>query len=166
LIQCLLQITSLANAGVGYGFSRPEFLTNGARRELPSRWKPVLCLSLLLPLVSCANEDGDFRKEMQQILSWSASAELILDARLGARVPQGFTDLAVERCRKQISDLSSELPQTSGYDRAKAAVAKLNGLIAAAHEEISDGRLEEGRRHLADLHRYEVEQRRVFGAEG
>ena len=128
--------------------------------------KPALCALLLLSLVSCSNEDEQSRKRMQEILSWSASAEMILDARLGARVPEGFTDLAVERCQKEISDLSSQLPQTSRYDQARAAAARFNGLIAAAHDEIRHGRFEQGQQHLVELHRHEAEQRATSGAAG
>jgi hypothetical protein len=103
---------------------------------------------------------------MDEILMWSASAEMILDARYNALVPQGFTNLAVEHCQKQISDLSLQLPQTLRYDQARATVVKLNGLVATAHDEIGHGRLAQAHKHLVELHRYEAEQRRAFGADG
>ncbi|UVD60316.1 hypothetical protein NE852_31645 (plasmid) [Rhizobium sp. Pop5] len=91
---------------------------------------------------------------------------MILDARLGGRVPERFTDLAVQRCDKEMSELSSQLPQTSRYDKARTAVVRLNGLIAAAHDEIGLGRFEQAHQHLVELHRYEAEQRMTSGAAG
>jgi hypothetical protein len=121
--------------------------------------KTVLSAFLLLSLVSCSSEEDRFRKQMQEILLWSASAEMMLDARHDALVPQGFTDLAVERCQKEISDHLSLLPQTPQYDETRAAIVKLNGLIDAAHDEIAHGRLEQGRQHLVELHHTEQQQR-------
>ncbi|MBY5337258.1 hypothetical protein HFO99_25715 [Rhizobium leguminosarum] len=103
---------------------------------------------------------------MQQILSWSASAEMILDARIGKNVPEGFTDHAVEKCQKEISDIASQLPQTARTAHARESVLMLNGLISAAHDEIGHGRLEQGHQHIAELHRYEDEQRSTLGAGG
>jgi hypothetical protein len=103
---------------------------------------------------------------MQEILLWSATAEMILNARLGALVPKGFTDLAVERCQKQIVDLSSELPQTSKYAEARANIVKLERLIAATDDEIGRGRFELAHLHLIELHQSAVELRRTSGTDG
>ncbi|QKK26699.1 hypothetical protein [Rhizobium hidalgonense] len=126
----------------------------------------ALSAVLLLSLVSCTNKDEQSHKQMQEILLWSASAEMILDARLGGRVPEGFTDLAVQRCHREILQLSSQLPQTSRYDEARAAVVRLNGLIAAAHDEIGQGRFDQAHQDLVELHSYEVDQRILLGAGG
>ncbi|EJC83241.1 hypothetical protein Rleg4DRAFT_7038 [Rhizobium leguminosarum bv. trifolii WSM2297] len=131
------------------------------------RWSNrALSAVLLLSLASCSNEDEQSHKQLQEILVWSASAEMILEARLGGRVPEGFTDLAVQRCHREILHLSSQLPQTSRYDQARAAVVRLNGLIATAHDEIGHGRFEEGHQNLVELHRYEAEQLMLSGAGG
>lgn len=139
----------------------------GQRRgRFPPFLKTALSAFLSLSLVSCANEDEQFQRQMQQIFSWSASAEMVLNARIGTNVPESFTDRAVEKCQKEISDLASQLPQTVRTAHARVAVLKLNGLISAAHDEIVHGRLERGHQHIAELHRYQAEQRSTLGADG
>ena len=91
---------------------------------------------------------------------------MILNARLSTLVPKGFTDLAVERCQKEIMDLSSQLPETSRSAEARAGIVQLGRLIAAADEEIGGGRFDEGRQRLIELHQYEAELRRASGADG
>ncbi|MBX5230036.1 hypothetical protein HJC06_27080 [Rhizobium sp. NLR9b] len=151
-----------AHAGQGHVRIAP-----GRTLKRSSRWSNrALSTVLLLSLVSCSNEDEQSRRQVQEILMWSASAEMILDARLGGRVPEGFTDLAVQRCHREISHLSSQLPQTPRYDQARAAVVRLNGLIAVAHDEIGHGRFEQAHQNLVELHRYEVDQRKLPGAGG
>ncbi|MBY5370260.1 hypothetical protein HFO92_26920 [Rhizobium leguminosarum] len=139
--------------------------TRIAKRPLPSS-KKVLSTFLFLWLASCANQDDQFQKRMQEILLWSATAEMILNARLGALVPKSFTDLAVERCQKQIVDLASQLPQTSKYAEARANIVRLDRLIAAADDEIGRGRFEQAHLHLIELHQSAVELRRTSGADG
>jgi len=168
-------------AGVKFRLARdfcvPSFAGDEGRSQLPPALrmlakrhpllsKTVLSALLIVSLVSCSSEDERLHEQMKEVFLWSASAEMILDMRLNALVPEGFTDLAVQRCEKQIADISSQLPHTSRYGPARAAAVKLNGLIAAAHNEIDHDRLEQGRWHLVELHHYEREQRKVFGADG
>ncbi|WP_157386314.1 hypothetical protein [Rhizobium leguminosarum] len=162
MILCLLRSSSTDVAKA----SMSQLSRHKRRGRFPRFWKIALSAFLSLSLVSCTNENEQFDKQMQQILSWSASAEMILDARIAKNVPEGFTDLAVEKCQTEISDIASQLPQTARTAHARAAVVMLNGLISAAHDEIGHGRLEQGHQHIAELHRYQAEQRSTLGAGG
>jgi hypothetical protein len=161
---------------IGFGFPLREVeceMSEGSRHSSESgidkkvwcRWLREITLSALGPLtlMSCSDEHAQYDKRLKQITSWSASAELILEARLENHVPQGFTDLAVKQCRKAISDLAKQLPVTSNYRDTQATIAKLNGLIDEAHGEIGQGQLERGRQHLAELRRYETEKSLAWG---
>lgn len=128
--------------------------------------RKILSSFLFLWLASCSSQDDQFDKQMDGILSWSATAEMILDGRLGAEVPKGFTDLALERCQQEISNLSSQLPQTSRFGDARASVLQLNRLIAAAYGEVGQDRFERGRQHLAALHQYEAKLRNTYRPDG
>ena len=180
MIQCLLPCTSVttdAKVSMPHALLVPEFAKDEeqskslmvtkrmAKRRQPSS-KKILSSLLFLWIASCSNEDDHFQKHMQEILLWSATAEMILNDRLGGLVPKGFTDLAVERCRKEISDLSSQLPPSARYAEARANIFKLDRLIAAADDEIAQGRFEKGHQHLIELHQHEVELRRASGADG
>jgi hypothetical protein len=177
LTQCLLpNIHAICDTKqlIALDISVPDFAGDEGRSQGPrasgrtAKRRPPSFLPtfLILSLVSCSNEQDQFQKRMQEVLLWSASAEMILDARLGDLVPQGFSDLAVKRCQKEISDLSSQLPQTPHYDQARAGITELNRLIAAAHDEIHHGRLEQGHQHLVELHRNEEQQQRMASGGG
>ncbi|MBB3659192.1 hypothetical protein FHX15_004456 [Rhizobium sp. BK650] len=175
LARCLLPGTSAIGGTknwIAHALSAPEFAGDrkqnrfpGTAKARPPSSKIILSTFLILWLASCADQDDQFHKRMQEILSWSATAEMILDARLGALVPKGFTALAVERCQKEILDLSSQLPQTSQQAEAKANIVKLDKMIGAVKDDVDHGRFDAGRQRLTELQQYTADLRKTSGAD-
>ncbi|WFU11687.1 hypothetical protein QA646_25235 (plasmid) [Rhizobium sp. CB3090] len=100
---------------------------------------------------------------MRTILSWSATAGMIIDASQKSLVPEGFTKLSLARCRSEIDSLSQQLAQTSQQDLS-AQAAGLNKIIEAAEEDIDSGRRDDASKHIADLQRMEENLKARSGA--
>jgi hypothetical protein len=67
----------------------------------------MFLLSALLS--SCTSEQDQQQKTLQNILSWTASAEMIVDARTSGVVPDTYSRLAIERCQEEVASLVNEL---------------------------------------------------------
>jgi hypothetical protein len=64
-------------------------------------------------LTSCSDEQEQQEKTLRGILSWTASAEFIIDERLRGTVPKAFSQLAIERCREEVALLKEDLVGSS-----------------------------------------------------
>lgn len=117
---------------------------------------------LLVCLTSCS--DGDQRRErkIRDVLSWSATAEMVLDARTRMLVSNSFAILTIERCTKEIGSLSKELPTTP--ENLATLAGRLNMITGAAHHELIDGQTDRLSQHLRDLRSLESELRAKSGA--
>lgn len=117
---------------------------------------------LLMGITSCSDGREQTERELRGILSWSATAEMVLDARAKMLVPDSFAALTLERCGKEIANLSKALPASP--QNLAALAGRLNATIAAAHDEIVDGRTDGPSRNLQDLRRLNGEWRAKSGA--
>ncbi|MVA82241.1 hypothetical protein GOZ89_22790 [Agrobacterium vitis] len=93
----------------------------------------VIFLIIVL-LSSCSSEQDQRRKTLQGILSWTASAEMIVDARTVGQVPETYSGLAITRCREEVTTLVNELG-----DGAPHAVKNIQPLLQSAADTASKG---------------------------
>ncbi|MVA37769.1 hypothetical protein GOZ91_24860 [Agrobacterium vitis] len=89
---------------------------------------------IIVLLSSCSSEQDQRRKTLQGILSWTASAEMIVDARTVGQVPETYSGLAITRCREEVTTLVNELG-----DGAPHAVKNIQPLLQAAADTASKG---------------------------
>ncbi|MET3858518.1 hypothetical protein [Rhizobium sp. OAE497] len=92
----------------------------------------LLVLSILLS--SCSNEVDQQTKTLRDILSWTASAEFIADARASETVPETYSGLSLARCRQEVAALVTSL---SGNQNIPHAVGDLDGLLQQAADAAS-----------------------------
>jgi hypothetical protein len=88
---------------------------------------------------------------------------MILNARAQMLIPAGFSTLAIDRCKNEISSLSKELAETSPQDLT-VTIGRLNEIIDAANDDIANGRADEASRHLRDLREIEIHLKESSGA--
>lgn len=69
----------------------------------------IAAVIAMFVLSACSNEKEQTDKTLQGIVSWTASAEMIADARIKGVVPQTYSHLALERCQKEVTLLVKEL---------------------------------------------------------
>jgi hypothetical protein len=89
---------------------------------------------VLLLLSSCSSEQDEQNKTLRDILSWTASAEFIADARASQKVPETFSRLSLVRCREEVATLVTSLAKAPDTPRA---IEKLDGLLQKAAEAAS-----------------------------
>jgi len=68
----------------------------------------VACLTAVA-LSSCSSEQEQQQNTLRGILSWTASAEFIIDERTSGTVPDAFSQLAIQRCRDEVALLKKDL---------------------------------------------------------
>lgn len=117
---------------------------------------------MLVPITSCSDAQQETERRIRALLSWSATADMVLDARAKMLVPNSFAALTMERCGKEIGSLSKELP-TSPQDLADVT-GRLLKTIGAAHDDIVKGRTDTVSQHLGDLRSIEAEIKGYSGA--
>jgi hypothetical protein len=118
---------------------------------------------LLMGMTSCSDEQQQTERQIRALLSWSATADMILNARAQMLIPAGFSTLAIDRCKNEISSLSKELAETSPQDLT-VTIGRLNEIIDAANDDIANGRADEASRHLRDLREIEIHLKESSGA--
>ncbi|MBO9136940.1 hypothetical protein J5289_18370 [Rhizobium sp. B230/85] len=73
-------------------------------------WSGRIAAVIAIFVVSaCSDEKEHTDKTLKGIASWTASAEMIADARIKGAVPQTYSHLAIERCQKEVTLLVKEL---------------------------------------------------------
>lgn len=117
---------------------------------------------LLVTMASCSDGQQQTERQIRAVLSWSATADMVLEARTTMLVPNSFAALTVERCGKEIGSLSKELP-TSPRDLA-AIATRVVIIIDAAHDDIINGRTDTVSQHLEALRSLEAELKAGSGA--
>jgi hypothetical protein len=117
---------------------------------------------LLVSMASCSDGQQQTKRQIQAVLSWSATADMALDARAKMLVTDSFAALTMERCGKEIASLSKELP-TSPQNLVDVA-GRLTTTIGAAHDDIVSGRTGTVSQHLQDLRGLEAELKASSGA--
>ncbi|AVA25597.1 hypothetical protein [Rhizobium sp. NXC24] len=117
---------------------------------------------LFVSMTACSNEQQQTARQVQALLSWTATADMVLDARAKMHVSDSFTALTVDRCGKEIGSLSKELP-ASPQDLA-AVASRLTITIGVAHDDIVNGRTGTVSQHLADLRNLEAQLKASSGA--
>ncbi|OWV92798.1 hypothetical protein ATY81_16745 [Rhizobium sp. R72] len=125
--------------------------------------KHVVFALLLVAMVSCSDERQENDRKLRSILSWSATAAMILEARQTLFVPQGFARLSLERCSKEIDSLARQLTKTSPRDLS-VEIDDLNKAIAAASADVASGRNEDAARQLENLRRMQDSLKAQSGA--
>ncbi|AYG68492.1 MULTISPECIES: hypothetical protein [unclassified Rhizobium] len=110
---------------------------------------------LLVSMASCSDGRQQTERQIRAVLSWSATADMVLEARAKMLVPNSFSALTMERCATKIGSLSKELPASPRY--LAAVAGRLVIIIGAAHDDIVNGRTETIARHLEDLRGVEAE---------
>lgn len=91
----------------------------------------------MVVLTSCSDEEDQKRRLLQQTTSWIASAEMFVDARSSSQVPEAFSKLAVDRCRREISSLVDRLKNTTLTPKQRSVLDQLGPLLAKAAEAAS-----------------------------
>jgi hypothetical protein len=125
--------------------------------------KRFVIILLLASMASCSNDQQQTHRQLRALLSWSATADMVLDAQAKMLVPSDFTALALERCGKEIGSLSEDLSRTSPQDLT-VMIGRLNEIIGAAHEDIVNDRTGEISRRLEDLRAIEASLKARPGA--
>lgn len=76
----------------------------------------VASVLTVVTLSACSDERDRQQKVLLGILSWTASAEMIVEARSDATVPETYSRLAIRRCQEEVAllaeDLGEKPPQT------------------------------------------------------
>ncbi|MEF0942461.1 hypothetical protein [Rhizobium sp. BR 362] len=121
--------------------------------------KVFIMALLLVSMTSCSDGQQQIKRQIQAVLSWSATADMALDARAKMLVTDSFTALTMERCGKEIASLSKELPTSP-----QNLVGRLTTTIGAAHDDIVSGRTGMVSQHLQDLRGLEAELKASSGA--
>ncbi|TWB10827.1 hypothetical protein FBZ99_11046 [Rhizobium sp. ERR 1071] len=116
----------------------------------------------LVCLTSCSDEQQQRDRKIRDVLSWSATAEMVLDARTEMRVSNSFAILTIERCAKEIGSLSKELPTFP--ENLAALAGRLNMVTGSAHRELINGRTDGLSQYVRDLRSFESELRAKSGA--
>jgi hypothetical protein len=124
--------------------------------------KLLIVALLLASMTSCSDGQQQTERQIRSVLSWSATADMALDARVRMLVPNSFTALTMERCGKEIGSLSTKL---SASRRDFATVAdQLNTVIGAAHDDLVNGRTDTISQHLEALRNLEAKLKTGSGA--
>ncbi|WP_337269944.1 hypothetical protein [Oryzifoliimicrobium ureilyticus] len=89
----------------------------------------LLVIAVSILATSCSDGSQKQQKALNTILSWTASAEMIAEARAGRIVPETYSALALERCQEEVSALLAELD-----DNARNDVKDIPVLIHQASE--------------------------------
>ncbi len=117
---------------------------------------------LLVSMTSCSDGQQQTERQIREVLSWSATADMVLEARARMLVPNRFAALTVERCAKEIDSLAKALPASS--PNLGSIAGRLTAVIGAAHDDIVNGRTDTVSRHLEDLRSIEAEMKAGSGA--
>ncbi|MDK4715316.1 hypothetical protein [Rhizobium sp. CNPSo 4039] len=133
-----------------------------AGRHEDSAVKLFIIALFLVSLTSCSDGQQQRERKIRDVLSWSATAEMVLDARTKMLVSNSFAILTIERCTKEIGSLSKELPTFP--ENLAALAGRLNMITGSAHRELINGRTDGLSQHLRDLRSLESELRAKSGA--
>jgi hypothetical protein len=95
-----------------------------------------------MSMTSCSDEQQQTERQIRALLSWSATADMILNAQAQMLIPAGFSTLAIDRCKNEISSLSKKLAEKSPQDLT-VTIGKLNEIIDAANDEFANNRGDE-----------------------
>ncbi|WP_431323290.1 hypothetical protein [Rhizobium sp. YTU87027] len=118
---------------------------------------------LLVTMVSCSDEQQESDRKFRSVLSWSATAAMILEARQKSIVPEGFTRLSLKRCRTEIDNIAQQLTKTASQDLS-VQIAGLNKVIATALEDVESGRNQDAARQLENVRRMQQALKARSGA--
>ncbi len=117
---------------------------------------------LLVAMVSCSDEQQENDRKIRSVLSWSATAVMILEARQRSIVPKGFTGLSLKRCEKEINSLAQQLTKTGS--ELSLQITALSKAIEVAGDDVVNGRNEDAAKHLEDLRRRQETLKAASGA--
>ncbi|CCM78092.1 hypothetical protein [Rhizobium mesoamericanum] len=125
--------------------------------------KLLVFASLLVAMVSCSDEQQENDRKIRSLLSWSATAVMIIEAREKSIVPKGFTRLSLKRCGKEIDSLAQQLTKT-GSQELSLQITELSKAVEVAGNDLVNGRNEDAAKQLEDLRRRQETLKAASGA--